>query len=102
MDYDINKEPKYNEEIINVDDYMLEAYVPDHYLLMYAQLEPGMEGKVAFFLDDNEVILDFYGTRVIADLDDFQDGTFILKRKVTKTEAKLALASTKPTLVLIK
>jgi hypothetical protein len=105
MKYDKNKEPKAGDIAICSDEYMLEAYLPDHYLFMYAQIEAGMEGEVICFvgdLEEEEVVIDFHGTCVLADLDDFQDGTFFIKGRITRTELKLALVSTKPTLVLIK
>lgn len=93
---------KIGAKVVCADEYMLEEYAPNKYLQTFAQLEAGMEGKIAYFLEDNEIVIDFYGTKVICTPEDFEDGTFFLPSEETATEAKLRQASSKPSLKLLK
>jgi hypothetical protein len=66
------------DKVVCADSYMLDVHDSDSRVELYAMLEAGMEGILVEFWGTETVILEFYGTKVLANLDDFEDGTFFI------------------------
>jgi len=83
---------KLGDKVVCLRSWVCDIWEPNCPLATFAQIEEDMEGRITEFLNQEEVLVSFYGTEVIVESEEFFDGTFSL----LKDKSKLRLIVTAP------